>query len=259
MLYSEAHKKINIEIPKTPIIIRQFHDDINDINDNDTSNAIIPLIDKNYFVTNTTFKNCQNKFRFVIKKQSVNSSIYGIKLSNMYSVLLKEYQWYNKLKFLNEYGNVKTLPQTYQIGYVKHLKCYGIVFSLNSISLDQILKVKKLDKFNIETSIYILYRVLQCLRHFHCKNIIHCDIKYPNIIIDKRNNFGMIDFDLTTTMKNNLHKLYSSPMNNDKQAPLPLRCVIFIANHHNNLYFQIEKILEVLQITPVLMHTIENI
>jgi len=51
--------------------------------------------------------------------------------------------------------------------------------------------------FNEAEAAYILNQLASAINHCHSKNIIHCDIKPENIMIDENNNVTLIDFGLS--------------------------------------------------------------
>lgn len=134
-----------------------------------------------------------------IKSEGANSALYIVedKQLNCEMILkqidkkkLKEYDKYfeesKKIYSLNHPNIIKINYATYDDEYVYITMPYYRNGSLNHILDSRNLTVREVIKYSLD--------FLSALYYMHGKNIIHCDIKPNNILIDDRNNAILTDF-----------------------------------------------------------------
>eukprot|EP01084_Bolivina_argentea_P126350 223732_1 len=213
-----------------PIIIgmfdNEYHIQLNSNNNTDIHDIDIDIdIDSEYFISSISFNSSTtNKFRFAIKHISSqelvsNCLICGFKIGLTHETLLSEWEWYKTIRSKLNINNQWIIPILFDIGYSNKIDKYGLLLSINGISLDQIIKNNNNKLFTIETSMYILYKSIDCISYLHNINIIHSDIKYGNLTLINNSDIGLIDFDSTVFY----NKLSKNQCGLDIDAFYPLR------------------------------------
>ena len=122
----------------------------------------------------------------------------------IYLITCKENTYICKVRTLNNdihheiniFNLFKTENSDYIANYIEYRKrdsyIYFIIEYINGVELFDYIKNVQHDNDLIE-----LYKnIFECIKFIHDKNILHCDIKSNNIIIDTNNKPKLIDFDL---------------------------------------------------------------
>ena len=68
--------------------------------------------------------------------------------------------------------------------------------------------VKKRRKLSEKTAKFLFKQIIQGIKYFHSKNIVHRDIKLENILIDLKNNIKICDFGIGKILNDKNQKLY---------------------------------------------------
>eukprot|EP01083_Nonionella_stella_P025098 69140_1 len=148
--------------------------------------------------------------------------------------VLSEWQWYKTIRCKLPMNHKWIIPIVFGIGFCTKLARNGLLLSVDGVSLDQLIKTQSNGSFNMETSMYILYKSMDCISYLHQIDIIHSDIKYGNLTLLSTSNIGIIDFDCTIFY----NKSCQNECNSDTKAFHPLRGTPFFASmdaHHRKL------------------------
>lgn len=166
---------------------------------NDTYNYTDEIIDLNYILNSKYFKNkyTNNKVLYSCKKKII------VKLKDKYDnyFMVKihldfdEYEnGYNIYKILN---SIKCDNIIRYIDFITEKKYWCEIYEYyNGYNLKEFMNT---NKENISTGdiIDIFMQVTQGIKTLHDNNIIHCDIKLQNIMINSDKKIKIIDFDLS--------------------------------------------------------------
>ena len=214
-----------------PIVIgmynHEYHINLNS-NHEIENHACNQNIDNEYYISSISFESAHNKFRFACKKVSnfdennennENCIICGFKIGASIKSVLSEWEWYKTIRSKLNIKNKSLVPILFAIGYCHKLQRYGLILSVDGVSLDQIINKQPENIFNLETSMLIFDKSINCISYLHSMDIIHADIKYANLILMKNGNLGLIDFDSTVFY----NKLSKNIINLDVNAFYPFR------------------------------------
>lgn len=136
-----------------------------------------------------------NKYK-IIKKYEHNDSILGICSYDNTEYFLKCYLGNDNTRikmFKNEVNifyllrNETFIPKIYEFKFEEN----------NNYIIFEYIKGKTLIKYDfkdIKEKLNIMIKILDCLNLIHKYNIIHCDLKLSNILIDEFNNIKIIDY-----------------------------------------------------------------
>jgi calcium-dependent protein kinase len=188
-------KNRQIEIIKNNTIIKQ---DIK-IQKVDRSLKVISLILNNkellnkYKITGTIYEK-NNKAVLKIRSKE-NNKKYLLKIKSINENIHDEVEIFNKLR-LKIHDNI--------IKFIDYKNCdhyyYFIYEYFNGINLSDYIH-DNYDNFNDCLIKNIIKQILNGFNFLHKNNIIHCDIKLDNIMINKKNIIKIIDFDLSKIIK----------------------------------------------------------
>lgn len=132
----------------------------------------------------------------IIKKNIYNDSLIGICSYNNLKFFYKCYLGNDKIRIKmlkNEVDvfyllrNESFIPQIYDFNFENN----------NNYIIYEYIKGKTLIEYtfkDIKEKLNIIIKILDCLNIIHKYNIIHCDLKLSNILIDESNNIKIIDF-----------------------------------------------------------------
>lgn len=176
----------------------------------------------------------------VIKKKL---ETYVIKISNedLNEDLILEIKQMKKY-FTKHNINYKVYPLYY--GSFKNTKSLGVIFPfVGYYNLDSIRTTKKIIPFN--DGIHIIKELINQLKQL--KNIIHCDLKPANIVIDEYNEPTIIDFGLANLNNANINILstcyITSPESlltlDEYNDCLPSNYMVDLSKHDNYGLFSI--------------------
>jgi serine/threonine protein kinase len=146
----------------------------NIIFENDTKSVIIVSLKKNKDV------------EYIIKLKYDDDNIHEDFEEKIYNIL-KIHDNDHIVKF-NEFRRTKQY-------------CYIIYEFVNGTDLAKFI-IEKQDNITWTVIKIIFKQLLDAVKYLHSKNIIHCDLKLENIMIDKYFNIKIIDFDLSVICDN---------------------------------------------------------
>lgn len=103
-----------------------------------------------------------------------------------------------KINYLLFKNNVKNTPKI--IAYKKKKDKISLFFlKINGTKLSDI----KIDCLSLIEKFSLFIKIVKIIKSLHEINIIHNDLKLSNIMVTDDNEIYIIDFDLSTTLKNN--------------------------------------------------------
>ena len=126
--------------------------------------------------------------------QNKNKTIYLIHRDNQ-KLILKQFLKSDSLMMLkneeNILKNIESLNISPKLIEANHQNNYLIMNYINGYELNKY----PYSSFNKKIEIFL--KVIEAVKKLHSKNIIHCDLKPSNILIDENDEIKIIDYDIS--------------------------------------------------------------
>lgn len=112
----------------------------------------------------------------------------------------------NEAKALTKLRDCKYIPQIVYYKFDKDTNCLVTKY----IDSNNLAYINKSIKLKITEKILIFIKILDIVEEIHKNNIIHCDLKPGNIVIDKENNIYIVDFGICSIDNENKFNNYGT-------------------------------------------------
>lgn len=138
----------------------------------------------------TVYTICDNNNEYIIKVANINNEYTIGTLQNEVFALtrLSQYNYTPKIKEYKTDSNFNYIVYTKIVGY-----------NLNEYKFN-----------NLKTKIVVMINLTNIVEHINMMNIVHCDLKPNNIIIDKNGKINILDFGISQIDGNNKFKQYGT-------------------------------------------------
>lgn len=152
-----------------------------------------------------TLKVIKENENIIISIIQIKNKLYFLKESksfkNIDAQLLR-----NEAKALTKLRNCKYIPRIIYYKFDKNKNCLVTKF----INGSNLAYLNKSTNLQIKEKILIFLNILDVVEEIQKFNIIHCDLKPGNIIIDKQNNVYIVDFGISTIDNENKFNNYGT-------------------------------------------------
>ncbi|OII72341.1 cyclin-dependent kinase A-1 [Cryptosporidium andersoni] len=126
-------------------------------------------------------------------KDSTKDKLYALKVPNQEINFRQDGKVYleNEIKILSSIRNKYIIELE---GVIRDKGTNMVYMVLEYVPFTLEVLINKSDQLSIEGKIKIIYQILKGVEYLHNKDIVHCDLKPMNILIDKYNNIKICDF-----------------------------------------------------------------
>lgn len=129
-----------------------------------------------------------------------NSSKYVLKVKQKKDQTAFEKHIYKILKLNNNENIIEIMDYDNSSDY-----CYCLYKYFKG---DNLMNYLSKNSLSIQLILSIMLNITKTLKYLHLLNVIHCDLKLDNIIINKSNNIKIIDYELSIYCKNENGLIY---------------------------------------------------
>lgn len=152
---------------------------------------------------------------YLLQHKSKNEQVVLKRLKSKHNLKQGRMRFFKEMNYLMELTDLP-IPRLLQTGSIEHTPFYIMSYASGETFEHAIFANNQ--KFSIEETLYFTNSLLEIIQKMHAANVVHRDLRIPNIIV-KNEELTIIDFGLATTIVENFSL---QQLSNPKKAAHPI-------------------------------------